>query len=291
MTQSEQPPDTPARRAGRDLPAAIIVGLVLVFAVIGTVAFLPWGFILLLALVLSLGCVEVYQALLGMGMRAAIVPIVIGNVTCLAASYAAAQDLGGLGLPWHSVLLSCLGLTVLATLIWRMFSGAAGFVRDSAASLFIIGYIPLLGSFLSLLIAPHDGPLRVVTVMLCVASSDTGGYALGAWLGRHQMAPTISPKKTWEGMAGSVILASTMGGLLFTFLLHHPWWLGVCFGLLMVVSATAGDLIESLIKRDAGIKDMSSFLPGHGGVMDRLDSILVTAPVAWIALYLMVPGG
>ena len=289
MTQADQSPTAPARTSGRDLPAATVVGLALLAIVIVTLAYFPWGFVLLLCVLFSLGAVEVHQALGKIEMHSSIIPIVVGINACLAASYAAAQNVGGLGIPWHMVLLACLGFTVLASLVWRMFGGAEGYVRDSAASLFIVGYIALLGSFLSLLLAADNGPARIVTVLLCIAGSDTGGYAIGAWLGRHQMAPTISLKKTWEGLAGSILLASSTGAVAFTYLMQRPWWLGLIFGLLMVVSATAGDLIESLIKRDVGIKDMSSFLPGHGGVMDRLDSILASAPVAWFALYLMVP--
>lgn len=291
MTQPTTTDAAAPRKGGRDVPAAILVGLALVAAVILTLVYWHWGFILLCCFMFSLAAVEVHQAMANRGMRSAIVPIVIGNVLCLAASYAAAQKLGGFGLPWHTVLLSCLGLTVLSAMVWRMFAGPDGYVKDTAASLLIIGYIPLLGSFLSQMLAADNGAQRIVTFMLCVSGSDTGGYAVGSWLGRHQMAPKISPKKTWEGMAGSVVVSGIVGALMFQYVLASPWWLGACFAVLMVAAGTAGDLIESLIKRDMGIKDMSSFLPGHGGVMDRLDSILFAAPVAWAALYLMVPGG
>ncbi|MDR1237402.1 MAG: phosphatidate cytidylyltransferase, partial [Propionibacteriaceae bacterium] len=117
---------------------------------------------------------------------------------------------------------------------------------------------------------------------LCVCGSDTGGYALGATLGKHQLAPKISPKKTWEGLIGSVLLASLVGALMAHFVLGAAWWIGVVLALVITFFSTVGDLIESLIKRDIGIKDMSSFLPGHGGVMDRLDSILIGIPAGWL---------
>ena len=125
--------------------------------------------------------------------------------------------------------------------------------------------------------------------MLCVVASDIGGYAAGVLAGRHPMAPSISPKKSWEGFAGSQAAGMVAGALCVVFLLGGPWWAGVLTGALLVVSATLGDLVESMIKRDLGIKDMGTLLPGHGGLMDRLDSLLPTAVVAWVALSLVVP--
>ena len=177
---------------------------------------------------------------------------------------------------------STMAATVLLALMWRMPGGAEGYVKDSAASLFIISYIPMLASFIGLILAMPHGTSKVVTVLLCVTGSDTGGYAMGATLGKHPMAPTISPKKTWEGLIGSVLLATLVGTLMSVFVIGEPWWFGLLLALVVVVFGTTGDLVESLIKRDVGIKDMSSFLPGHGGVMDRLDSTLVVVPAAWL---------
>lgn len=281
MAESDQL--TPRKsRAGRDLPAAIAVGLGLFGLVVVTLAWFPTGFIALLVVLTSLGAIELHHALRRVGMRSAILPVVVGNIVIIGGSYAAAVLQPVTQIPWHLVLLGCLGLTVLLALIWRMFGGAEGYARDSAASLFIISYIPLLASFVGLILAQQHGVAKVVAVFLCITGSDTGGYAAGASLGRHPMAPTISPKKTWEGMAGSVLLASVVSVLQFVFVMHQPWWQGVLLAIVVVIFGTAGDLIESMIKRDVGIKDMSSFLPGHGGVMDRLDSTLVAAPAAWL---------
>ena len=129
----------------------------------------------------------------------------------------------------------------------------------------------------------------MLTFVICVVASDVGGYTAGVLAGRHPMAPTISPKKSWEGFAGSLVTGMVAGALSVLFLLHGPWWAGVLTGALLVVSATLGDLIESLVKRDLGIKDMGTLLPGHGGLLDRLDSLLPTALVAWAALGLLVP--
>ncbi|MDO4783682.1 MAG: phosphatidate cytidylyltransferase [Propionibacteriaceae bacterium] len=285
----DDPAAQPAKsRAGRDLPAAIAVGGGLFAAIAVTLLWWNWGFVLLAAAALSLGTVEVHRALQRVGMNAAIVPIVIGTIAIIVGSYLATQ-IEHSRIASNSFLLVSIGLTVLVSLGWRMPKGPEGFVRDAAASLFIIGYVPLLGAFVSLLIAPADGPARIITFILCVMGSDIGGYAVGVLFGKHPMAPVVSPKKTWEGFAGSVFFGVLVGVVAVHFLLGAPWWIGIVLGAALVAAATLGDLIESLIKRDVGIKDMSSFLPGHGGIMDRLDSLLVAAPVAWLVLYYLVP--
>lgn len=276
-------------RAGRDLPAAIAVGLVLSAIVVVTLIWFHPGFIALLVVLTSLGAIELHQALQRVGLRSAVVPVVIGNVAIIGGSYAAAVLQPVTNLPWHLVLLGFLGVTVMVALIWRMFGGTDGYARDSAASMFIITYIPMLASFVGLILASPHGALKVVTVFVAIAGTDTGGYAVGATLGRHPMAPLISPKKTWEGSAGSLVLASLVTIPIVMFAMGEPWWYGLILAVVVVIAGTAGDLIESMIKRDVGIKDMSSFLPGHGGVLDRLDSTLVAAPAAWIFFALLGP--
>lgn len=286
-----EPPSTRKRSAGRDLPAAIGVGVALIGAVVGTLAFWHWGFVLLVAILLSMGTWEVYRALQRVGMSAEIGPIIVGTIAMVVGTYAAARDLAWLGVPWHAVLLGCLGATVLAALILRFPRGHENFARDAAASVFVIGYIALLGSFTSLILAADNGAARMVAFLLCVVANDTGGYAAGVMFGRRPLAPRISPKKTWEGLAGSLVASVAVGSALAVWLLGAPWWVGAVLGTAMVLFGTAGDLIESAIKRDVGIKDMSSVLPGHGGVMDRLDSMLVAGAPAWLIMYLLVPGG
>ena len=119
--------------------------------------------------------------------------------------------------------------------------------------------------------------------VVIVVSVDVGAYVTGLSVGRTPLAPKISPKKTWEGFAGSAVAAIIAGGLLAPFVLNLPVWVGIVLGLLLLGSATLGDLIESLIKRDLGIKDISSWLPGHGGFLDRLDSILPSMAVLFVA--------
>jgi phosphatidate cytidylyltransferase len=186
-------------------------------------------------------------------------------------------------------VLVAYALTVFGCLVWRFRGGAPGYVRDVTASAFVAAYLPMPGCFAVLLVLPPDGTARVLAFMVTVVCSDIGGYAAGVFLGRHPMAPTISPKKSWEGFAGS-LLAGMAGATAVVMLgLHGRPWVGMLLGVAVVVSATVGDLAESLMKRDLGLKDMGTILPGHGGLMDRLDSLLPSAVVSWCLLSLLVP--
>ena len=287
---TETPPVSQHGRAGRDLPKAIGVGVGLGIFIVVSLIWAKPAFVVLVAVALALGSVELYQALRKLGMTAAIIPIVIGSVAISIGSY-----LAGIQKPiifsTTSVLLAALALTVIGAMIWRMPGGAAGYVKDTAASLLIIAYVPMLGSFTALMLAGEEGGSRLVVFIAVVAMSDTGGLVAGVLFGKHPLAPRISPKKSWEGLAGSLVFGVGAGVVGAIYGLGVPFWVGIILGVCLVAVGTCGDLIESMIKRDVGIKDMSSFLPGHGGVMDRLDSLLVAAPVAWLIMYLLVPGG
>jgi len=185
--------------------------------------------------------------------------------------------------------LASLGLTVIAIFAWRLFGGTSGYVKDTTAGIFAAAYLPLLASFVAAMLVPADGARRVLTFVILTVSSDIGGYFAGITTGRHPMAPAISPKKTWEGFAGSVGACLIAGWLCVTLLLHGHAWQGVLTGAAVVLAATLGDLVESMIKRDLDIKDMGTLLPGHGGILERLDSLLVAAPVVWFLLYLFIP--
>jgi len=287
--------DTPAAppqthgRAGRNLPQAISLGVGLGAYVVLSLIFFEPAFVLLVALALMMASVELYRALQRQEMTAAIVPIVAGSLAIPFGSYLAGRENAVIEFSTTSVLLGSLALTVLAALIWRMRGGSKGYVKDAAASLLIIAYVPMLGSFAPLMLAEDQGAARLVTFMLVVTMSDTGGLIGGVLFGKHPMAPKISPKKSWEGFAGSMVFGIAAAVLMTVLVLKVPFWVGIIIGVCLVTVGTCGDLIESMIKRDVGIKDMSSFLPGHGGVMDRLDSLLVAAPVAWLIMYLLVP--
>ena len=290
MSTTTEPEAPRSSRGGRDLPAAIGVGLGLFGLVVVTLIWWHPGFVGLVVLMTSLGAIELHQALRKVGMTSAIVPVVIGNVVIIGGTYAAAELQQYTNIAWHVVLLGAIGGTVLVALGWRMFGGAEGYARDSAASLFIIGYIPLLASFVGLILAEEHGVAKVVLVFMGIVGSDTGGYIVGSLLGKHPMAPVISPKKTWEGLAGSFLLSGIVSVVFVATVTTWPWWYGLLLAAVVVVFGTAGDLIESMIKRDVGIKDMGSFLPGHGGVMDRLDSLLVAVPAAWVLFILLGVG-
>jgi phosphatidate cytidylyltransferase len=179
-------------------------------------------------------------------------------------------------------ILVALGIAIIAVLIWRIRRGTDGYVRDVTASIFLIAYLPFMAGFLMATLAADNGPQRVVVFVLLTISNDIGGYAAGVLIGRHPIAPMISPKKSWEGFAGSVLMQAGVGAASFVWLLDAPWWQGVIAGVVLAVTATAGDFAESAMKRDLGIKDMGSFLPGHGGMMDRLDSLVPNAFTSWV---------
>jgi phosphatidate cytidylyltransferase len=184
------------------------------------------------------------------------------------------------------------GATVVVCMIWRLLSGGLknapeNYLRDITATVFLAAWIPLFGAFGALLVYPDDGRWRVLCLMLGVAFSDIGGYAAGVLFGKHPMVPAISPKKSWEGLTGSLICGTAASVLAVAFLLGKPAWVGIPLGLMLVITGTLGDLIESQVKRDLGIKDMGTLLPGHGGLMDRLDSVLPSAVATWIVLTLL----
>jgi phosphatidate cytidylyltransferase len=185
-------------------------------------------------------------------------------------------------------LVTATAVTALVTMLWRLRGGIAGYVMDTTAAVFTIMYVPFLGSFVALLLAEDRGAAAIVTFILVTIASDIGGYAVGVLAGKHPMAPVISPKKSWEGFAGSAVSCVVVGWLTVVYLLDGDWWVGVALGASAVVMATLGDLCESVIKRDLGIKDMSQIVPGHGGLMDRLDSLLATAAPVWLLLHYLV---
>jgi len=187
-------------------------------------------------------------------------------------------------------LLAVLGGIVLVT-VWRLVEQAvpsrrrsgASLVRDLSAGVFVQGYVTLLATFTVVLTAAEGGQWWTLAFIVIAVAADVGAYAFGLMFGKHKMAPVISPKKTWEGFAGGAGASLVAGVLLSLFMLGNTWWFGLIFGAAIFLTATLGDLAESLVKRDIGIKDMSSWLPGHGGFLDRLDSILPSAAVAFVA--------
>jgi phosphatidate cytidylyltransferase len=266
-------------KAGRNLPAAIGVGVGLGALVLVPLFTFKPAFVVVIAAAVVIGVWELTRAIGAAEARPPLIPLAVGSVGICALAWQNGAD----------GLVVGLLLTVVAVLLWRLADGPVGFQRDVAAAALVAAYVPFLAGFAILLMLPDDGDWRVIAFIATVVCSDVGGYVAGVFFGKHPMAPKVSPKKSWEGMGGSLVACSIAGACFLTLLLGGQWWQGVLFGLAMAVTATLGDLAESMIKRDLGIKDMGSLLPGHGGLMDRLDSLLVAAPVAYLLLGWFAP--
>lgn len=267
-------------RAGRDLPVAIGVGVGVGAVAIALLVLWRPGFAGLIAVVVAAAVWEMRGTLQrARGITIAWLPVLVGAVATVLCTW------------WWGHRAQILGvvLTALAVLFDRLRRGADGYLAGVTASIFLAVYLGGLGSFATLLVQPADGFGRMLVFLIAVVSSDTGGYAVGVLAGRHPMAPTISPKKSWEGFAGSVLAATAGAAIALPLLLHAHWWYGAILGCVVALVAVGGDLAESLIKRDIGVKDMGTLVPGHGGVMDRLDSLLPGAVVAWVLLTVLVP--
>lgn len=261
-------------RTGRNLPVAIAVGLALGALAIGTLFTVKATFLVLVALLVGMALWELTRAVRGKQIQIPVLPIAVGGVALLALAY------------WQgsSDALATVALTFVAMLAWRLPGGSAGYLRDITAGIFALIYLPVLAMFVALMLREPDGARRVLLFLIVTVCSDVGGYFVGIVFGRHQLAPVISPKKTWEGLGGSVAACLAGGAIGGDLLLHGKMWQGLVLGAGAVAAATLGDLAESMIKRDLETKDMSTVLPGHGGILDRLDSLLVVAPVAWLIM-------
>lgn len=274
-------------RTGRDLILAILVGLGFGAVVLGALLFIKELFVPIALAIAVLGIFELTRALRTAGRRIDIVPQVIVGVLIVLAGYFAPMWLS-----WVAVISS-----VAFVIVWRLLAqmvakdgrtyGAV--LTDALGGGFVPVYVPFLASIALMLLVQDGGQWWVLALVIVAVAADTGAYAAGLAFGRHPMAPRISPKKTWEGFAGAVVAAVSAGVLLALFMLGLPWWAGIIFGAAILLTATLGDLAESMLKRDMGIKDMSSWLPGHGGILDRLDSILPSTIPALALYFLFAP--
>ncbi|MEL5990307.1 phosphatidate cytidylyltransferase [Microbacterium phosphatis] len=289
LDQFEEANQRIKQRTGRDLFAAIGIGLVIGAVVVSSLIFVKWVFALFAFAAAVLAVFELSRALQAGGRRIDLVPQLAAVVLLLGSAY-----WGDLWLHW-SMIFASLALVVVWRLLAQMVAQDgrlyADVVADVVVSAFVMLYVPFLTSLALVLLREPGGEWWVLAFIAVVVTADTGAYAAGLSFGRHPMAPRISPKKTWEGFAGAVLASLIAGALLAQFMLGLPWWSGLIFGAVIVGSATVGDLSESMVKRDLGVKDMSSWLPGHGGVLDRLDSILPSATAALALHHFLSPLG
>ena len=280
--QPENQPQTKKSRAGRDLPAAIAVGVVLGAMAIGILLFAPIWWLALVAVAIAIATHEVIRRMREHGYALPVVPLLVGG-----------QAMIWLTWPYGAAgLLGAYGGTVIVCMVWRLLGQGLGqppvnYLRDIAAAVLLATWVPMFAAFSALLIFADDGGVRVFTVIVTVVFADIGGYVAGVLFGRHLMVPAISPKKSWEGLGGSLLFGIGAAVVTVTFLLDKPAWVGVPLGLMLVITGVLGDLVESQVKRDLGIKDMGTLLPGHGGLMDRIDAMLPSAVAGWAVLTLL----
>ena len=275
-------------RAGRNLPAAIAVGAAIGFTIIAILIWNRYLWVVLVAVAMPVATHEVVRRLRESGFVIPFIPLLVGGQLMI-------------WLTWHFHAVGALagfGVTAVVSMFWRLAlqeppagdvaePPPSNYLRDVAATILLAAWVPLFGAFGVLLVYPHDGSARVFCLMIGVVFSDSGGYFVGVLFGKHPMVPSISPNKSWEGLAGSLVFGITAVTLSVTLLAHKPVWIGLLLGLTIVATATMGDLVESQIKRDLGIKDMGRILPGHGGLMDRLDGTLPSAVATWTVLTLL----
>ncbi len=280
------------QRTGRDLIVAILIGVAIGVVVVASLIFVKWLFAFFALGAMVLAVFEFSRALQVSGRRVDVVPQLAAGVLLLASGF-----LAGLWLHWVATLVA-----VAFVIVWRLTAQLLAddgrayneVLADVLVAAFVQLYVPFLTSVAMILLAEDGGEWWVLAFLILAVVADTGAYVSGLTFGRggrHPMAPRISPKKTWEGFAGACVAALAAGVVLAVFMLQLPWWTGLIFGAVVLATATVGDLGESMLKRDLGIKDMSSWLPGHGGVLDRLDSILPSATAALATYYLLAPLG
>ena len=265
------------KRAGRKLLPSIAVSVSLIGGIWAMLTFFRFGIAIVVAVAVSLAIKELAHAFSSTDTYVSYRSLLLSSIGLAAAAW-----FGGI-----RALAVGAAIAMSFILIGLLRKGPQGFAKSASASVFSLVYLPFLMSFAILLARPSSGFGNVMTLIILTGCNDTFGYVVGVLIGKHPMAPHISPKKSWEGLIGSVFFTAIGGYLAFKYLLDINGWIGAAVGLLAVITATTGDLIESSLKRDFAIKDMGNLLPGHGGLMDRLDSIVLTAPALWLVLELV----
>ena len=265
------------KKAGRKLIPSILVSLSILAVVFGTIIYVPILFGVFIWFAIMLAIREIVHAYKQGGIELPEFPLQLAGTALLVSA-------------WYgrvSGLAVAIAICIPNLLVFLLVKTSKDFIKRSTAANFAIFYIPFLAGFILLLAHHEDGAARIFALVVLVSCNDTFAYIFGVLFGKHPLAPHISPKKTWEGLTGALIATTVGSALVFHFSLHSHWWLGALIGVMAVVTATCGDLIESAVKRDLAIKDMGAILPGHGGILDRIDSVLFTGPAVWFVLELI----
>jgi len=265
------------KKAGRKLLPSIAVSLLLLGLIFGTINTAPLLFFGFIWIVIMIGIREITAAYGKGGIDLPDYVLMIAATVLLVATWNGNTQ----GLAVSA------GLMIPILMFTLLVISQKDFIKRSTSAVFITFYLAVLGGFILLLANHPDGATRIFALVALIACKDTFAYISGVLIGKHKIAPSISPKKSWEGLIGGAIAAVIGGAAIFHYLFETAWYVGALIGIMTVVTATCGDLIESAIKRDLAIKDMSNLLPGHGGIMDRLDSALFTAPAVWFAIELI----
>ena len=273
--ESPVPQVAPVSRSGRNMPVATVVGVSILVLALGIAWWDARAFSVLLMLVCVAAVLEWRTALRHHDRRIAVVPTIVATLGLGVATY-----FGGAEGLVVALMVACAGVVA-----WRVADERIeNTMADAMASILTVLWIPFLASFLILMETAGNGWTRILILVLAVVGNDTGGLFAGMVFGKHKMSPRVSPKKTWEGFAGGLVLGTVAATVAAFVLYDGRWWIGAAAGLACCLAAVLGDLAESALKRDLQVKDMSSLIPGHGGILDRLDSILVAAPAGYVVL-------
>lgn len=242
----------------------------------GSLAIHPLLFLAFIAVIVVVGLLEVDTAVRQSGARPATPVALAAGLLMFFGTYLAGNV---------AMVVGC-GVLTLGTLVWVLMDRGRRLVTQSIASTLLMTlWVPFLASFIGLLLTRTEGRGYVMATVALAVSNDIGAYAFGRAFGRRRLAPSISPAKTWEGFFGGlfttlVIAATVTASILSTLAL----WQAIVFGVAISAAATVGDLVESMVKRDLGIKDLGHIVPGHGGIMDRVDALLLAIPAAHLVL-------
>lgn len=285
MTSEDEQPSgetgaAPGMVGGRNLPLAIGVGLALAAVFLASLFWHPAAFAAVVGVLMVIAFVESARVLRGVGLRLETPVLIVATLIMLFGAYQAGHAGQAVGV----VVL------VLGGMLWMLSDpDRREVVRNLSYTLLFGLWVGFLASFAVLLVNRPTGVIAVLAVIGAAVLTDIGGYGFGVAFGRHKIAPGVSPNKTWEGLIGGLVVA-VVGATVVLPLLDDGFDV-IAAAVIAVACGLAGfmgDLVESMIKRDLGVKDLGQVLPGHGGVLDRVDGILLALPVGYYVVELLV---